>query len=252
MSAHAPRAWAKRVLSWLILDGGVLLYFANGTMVERIPAYRLRRYAESISDAKILNEAEKAVLEREEKAVDWNEISEIAREIWANEPKPFPIEISFFLDVFDWELGKAQGNLEHSEILAKETWEDLGTQYEDSYWDVDLSGMCFNLQTIEMLAPNAATPVADLLNPATSPAELSRKGGPGRRREYDWDGALLHLIGQAEINAIAPDPDAHGAQADITRVLADWFSDNGGKVPAESQLQSMAKRALDAIRAAKP
>ncbi|MDQ2762406.1 MAG: hypothetical protein M3Y22_02590, partial [Pseudomonadota bacterium] len=78
------------------------------------------------------------------------------------------------------------------------------------------------------------------------------KGGPGRRREYDWDGALFHLIGEAEKNGIAQDPEAHGAQADIKRKLADWFSLNGGKVPADSQLQSYAARALAAIRNAMP
>lgn len=63
---------------------------------------------------------------------------------------------------------------------------------------------------------------------------------------------MFHLIGQAEKNCIAPDPDAHGAQADIKRMLADWFSLNGGKVPADSQLQTFAARALNSIRQASP
>jgi len=103
------------------------------------------------------------------------------------------------------------------------------------------------------MAPNADIPKADLFS---SPAEQSetpaRIGGPGRRREHDWDGALLHLVGQAEKNSIAPDPDAHGAQADIVRLLAEWFHMKGDKVPAESQLQTFAKRALQAIRATDP
>ena len=106
---------------------------------------------------------------------------------------------------------------------------------------MDLGDMCFDLAKIEMIAPNAEAPKADLFSVlATQAAEHPvRKPGPGRRREYDWDGALLYLVGQAEKNSIAPDPEAHGAQANIVRVLADW-------------LQAYAKRALEAIRGTRP
>jgi hypothetical protein len=115
-----------------------------------------------------------------------------------------------------------------------------GSRGGKSAW-VTLTGVYFLRDSLACFAPSTTEQAV---------AEASSKGGPGRRREYDWDGALIYLIGQAELNGIAPDPEAHGVQADLIKLLADWFSLNGGKVPADSQLQTWAKRVLASIRSA--
>lgn len=81
-------------------------------------------------------------------------------------------------------------------------------------------------------------------------ADTKSNGGPGRRKEHDWEGALLYLIGQAELHGIAQTPDAHGMQSDIANMIGDWFGKNSSKVPVSSQLQAMAKRVLTAIKTA--
>ena len=113
--------------------------------------------------------------------------------------------------------------------------------------------MCFYFEEIEMLVPSALPPKNDLFGLDLDVVqEKTRLGGPGRSRTHDWEGAIFYLIGQAELNEIAPDPNALGAQAHIKKILADWFSQKSDRIPSESQLESYAKRALDAIRAAKP
>jgi hypothetical protein len=245
MSAHAPRAWSKRVLSWLILEGQVGLYFANGTMIERINTASLRYELQSqieqkFSEPEIVEKFENLL--KTEHSLEDDKIEQDVYEIsWSREPTLFLIEMFMSNDFIDWENGTVSGDLLYYEKKIERNWLDIRRFFEDSHWNVELSGMCFELTAIEMLAPSAVIPSSDLFSlPATAISEPKRMGGPGRRREYDWEGALLYLLGQAEINAIAPDPNAHGAQADIKRLLAD------------SQLESLAKRALESVRNAKP
>ena len=179
---------------------------------------------------------------------------DIRTDTWQGEARDFPIELIIHADELDWEEGLLSVWLhEHTRGWVGE-FDYLELEQEGDDLQVDLSDMCFSLESIEMLAPNGQIPKRDELpSSASRPNDHgSRRGGPGRRREYDWEGASFHLIGEAEKNSIAPDPAAHGAQADIKRKLADWFSSNGGKVPADSQLQAFAARALNAIRNAKP
>jgi hypothetical protein len=257
MSAHAPRAWSKRVLSWLILERKIDLFFANGLMIERIREFSLKyelldQIEKRVSDPSIVEKFQD-LLSSENSSEQFENERDVFDISWNNEPRNLPIEIFMYHDLIDWDNGTVSGELEYYEKELENEWQDLRRLFDHSHWSVELSGMCFELSAIEMLAPSAVIPMSDLFSiPVSATAEPKRAGGPGRRREYDWDGALLYLLGQAEINAIAPDPHAHGAQADIKRLLADWFSNNGGKVPADSQLETMAKRALESVRNAKP
>jgi len=158
-----------------------------------------------------------------------------------------------YADELDWEAGTVVVEFHDYTIPSVEDDSELAFAEEGDQLFCRLTDMCFDSSAIEMMAPGAELPRTDSFS-ATAPAaeNVTKRAGPGRRREYDWDGALLHLIGQAEKNSIAPNPDAHGAQADIKRRLADWFSLNGGKVPADSQLQALARRALDAIKSTEP
>jgi hypothetical protein len=256
LAAHAPRAWAKRVLSWQIYIGDFNLYFASGTITESLYGFALLHEAAKAGSGPGVDGVRTEFGEETATALvklGNTSLIPVRTDTWSNEARAFPGAVLVYAEELDWEAGCVLAKF-HRENIGELRWfEELEPQYRDSELTMDLASMCFELEKIEMMAPSAEAPKGDLFSLATQKSEPPvRKPGPGRRREYDWDGALLYLVGQAEKNSIAPDPEAHGAQANIARVLADWFSLNGGKVPADSQLQACAKRALDAIRGTRP
>jgi hypothetical protein len=266
LSVHAPRAWAKRLLSWQIYVGELELLFAAGTWRERMYAFHFTR-GENVLDPTtgvlragpdrsiedIRSEFGDEIANAVQKA-GANDMIDVRIETWHREPRTFPVEVLVHSEEVDWESGTITADFSGRFIESTSEESGLWTENEGADLTLNLLDMCFDLSDIEMIAPGASPPATVFLPRVTGAGSeaATRKGGPGRRREYDWDGALLHLVGQAEKNSIAPDPDAVGAQAAIKRILADWFSEHGGKIPADSQLQSFAKRALDAIRAAVP
>ena len=241
----APRPWARRMLAWHILETDAQLEFTSGCSIAMMGAFHFLEAAETndyfvttpeqISAAKALNPFDGVEVDRRP----------VEDSIF------IPIEATLWLDDFDWELGTAKGSLQSAVFFDPEAFEDVLGTYENGWIELDLSGLVFPLSLIEMLAPNASAPPVDLLSPKVAGSKM-REGGPGRRRKHDWDGALMSLIGEAERNSIAADPDAHGAQADIAARLADWFATRDLPIPANSQLQERARDVLASIRAANP
>jgi hypothetical protein len=249
-------AWAKRVLSWQTYIGDLNLYFASGTLTEYLYGFAILHQAAKAGNGSGVDAVRTEFGEEAASALQKlgeTSLIPVRTDTWSKEARGFPGAVLVYAEELDWEAGCALVKFHCENISELEGFEELEPQYRDSELTMDLADMCFELEKLEMMAPNGEAPTGDLFSPATQKLEPPvRKPGPGRRREYDWDGALLYLVGQAEKNSIAPDPGAHGAQANIARVLADWFSLHGGKVPADSQLQACAKRALDAIRETKP
>lgn len=242
----APRPWAKRMLAWHMFETVGFLEFSSGTLTEMMIAYHVLKASEAVN-AQVHPSCE--TVARAEAASQFEDV--ILEEHEPEFPFALPIEVILQIDHFDWESGTARGDLRHVDLINGDFYEDLLAQRKDSWLAFDLAGLSFPLSLIEMLAPNASPPPEDLFS-LEKLKGTDRIAGPGRRRKHDWDGALLHLIGEAERNAIAPDPDAHGAQADIVKLMADWFADNGAAIPANSQLQAKAKQVLEQVRAANP
>jgi len=240
----APRPWAKRMLAWHVFETTGILEFTSGTLTEKLTAHDFLELTTLDPDG------DDPTVLRAKAALPWEGII-IVEPRTPEFPFPLPIEAISQIDFFDWEAGVARGSMQHTTIIAPDFFEELKGQYQKSWIDFDLSGLSFTLSMIEMLAPSAPPPPNDLFT-ATPLKSDTRAGGPGRRRTHDWDGALLFLIGEAERNAIAPDPDAHGAQADVAKLMADWFAEQGAPIPANSQLQAKAKLVLEHIRAANP
>src|SRR5215204_3770925 len=248
----APRSWARRMLAWHVFETTGTLLFASGQAVEKMYGFSLLEWAKvPICDGSLgrgvenLGPSIEAVRRAEQS--DKSEVIEVERRELSL-PVEFPVELSAGMEIFDWEQGITRGSLHNLEIA--EYYEEPIPQRSDSWIDVDLSGLCFDLHLIEMLAPSASVPTQSLFATSAESPGGQKRGGPGRRRHHDWDGVLLYLIGEAERNEIAPDPDAHGAQADVANMMADWFAAQGSPVPVSSQLQTMAKRVLEHIRAA--
>jgi hypothetical protein len=240
----APRPWARRMLSWHLYETVGYVEFMSGSVIERLRGFQIIEWAEKLGqgsfDKGLLTKARSRPMDDIELDHEWNEF-----------PICLPVDTLAFLDAVDWERGTAKGELHDLGKRYEYLVEEWVPAHKDIWYSIDLADMNFPLSMIEMLAPNAPAPVDDLFARKANTA-VAAKGGPGRRRKHDWDGALLYLLGEAERNAIAPDPSAHGTQADIASMMADWFAKQGADIPANSQLQSMAGRVLRQIEATRP
>lgn len=94
-----------------------------------------------------------------------------------------------------------------------------------------------------MMQPNHELPEANA-NATTSAARI------GRPRTWDWDAATTHLLTVAQ----TPDglPTGKGAQAQIERIIADWFMKETNSTPAESLIRNHAAKIMRAIRPERP
>ena len=120
--------------------------------------------------------------------------------------------------------------------------EHLLTEFERAEFDFILTGMCFDFSVIEMLLPGQSLPESEM--PLRGNSE--RKGLVGRPAKWDWASVLEHLIGKAQ----TPDglPSGPGAQAEIERMIADWFMETEGGCPSESQIRHRAQRVMNTVK----
>lgn len=240
----APRPWARRMLAWHIFETTGALEFYGGKIVDKINAFALLELAEKGE----LMDCEKSYVETAKTMKPADEMVIGSRGV-QDEPFSIPVETALWLDQFDWENGSVKGSLQHTVFLAPDGFEEVQPLYTESWLEVDLHDLRFDLTFIEMLAPNAPAPPIDLLSVKDSTPKR-REGGPGRRRKHDWDNAFMALIAKAGQEPIVNDPHALGAQAEIANQLADWFAEQGCDIPAHSLLQEKAGDILRKIRAA--
>jgi hypothetical protein len=84
-------------------------------------------------------------------------------------------------------------------------------------------------------------------NPSSADGSVSNGKGRrrGRPRKWNWDEAIYAIIAEAN----KPDglPDGYGAQAEVGRMLAQWFRDNQNGEPASSEIGARAAKIMAAI-----
>jgi len=74
------------------------------------------------------------------------------------------------------------------------------------------------------------------------------KNKGGRPSVWDWESALIHLIVQA--NSLDGLPMDHGGQAQIEKIISEWFMQTTGNSPAESEIRKRASAVMKAISTA--
>lgn len=92
------------------------------------------------------------------------------------------------------------------------------------------------------------TPTDETLDLATDSLENAAKGRRvGRPPKWDWEAALCAITAIA--NSPNGLPDGHGAQAEVGRMLSQWFRDNQDGEPAASEIGARAAKIMSAIDA---
>lgn len=105
-----------------------------------------------------------------------------------------------------------------------------------SAWAIDVF---VNRQTVPLIgSAEKPTRVITLRNLPS----VERRGRP---RKWNWDGAMCAIIAKA--NAPSGLPEGYGAQAEIGRMLAKWFSENQNGEPTPSEIGLRAAQIMTAI-----
>lgn len=250
----APRPWLKRMLLWMMLDEKLSAYFTHGVIQPHTTVstflYGLENYDPKRPAEEQLKQGYDADFAA--KLIGKNTYDRVDDEptTWTETDEPHAVSVGFFMfaELRDWEAGSFSGTLfvesgTMKDVIFWDEEEHLLTNFERADFDFELSGLCFDAATIEMLLPSHVL--------EHQPSLLSRAftRPVGRPPKWNWEGALEHLVAQAQ----KPDglPSGPGAQAAIERMLSDWFVENENGAPAESQIRTHVQRVMRRIEMAK-
>lgn len=247
LSQSAPRPWVKRMLLWMIYCSDILAYCEKARSVawafaalQILHTQEKERGPEGLRD-KLLKHFDLNIVEQIINGGENNIVEEIVFDSTDHEEMREVAPGYFvFAQSIDWESGSLDIEIQESDIdsdLFDHDDELRGGSLENPNFKIRLEGLCFQREQIEMLQPSFE------LGPTTK-RTASSKARVGRPRTWDWDAATLHLLNIAQ----TPDglPTGAGAQAQIERLLADWFADTYGDAPSESQIRTHAQKAMRA------
>jgi hypothetical protein len=252
----APRPWVKRMLRWMIYDGELEPYFASGRIVPRSRVGSILSEIEGIDLNAPIDERD--ILTRqyfnesvsskivgrqfldfvEDDPIEWNESEE-----------PHATAAGYFIlaEDVDWEGGRISVEIHHEDVSDNRLFWDaddhLATMFPHANFDVTLWGMCFRWDNIEMLQPGIE------LTGVEEASKMTVRARVGRPRTWDWDGVMTYLIGVAQ----HPDglPSGAGAQAQIEKLIGDWFVKATGNSPSSSQIRASAQKIMASLNSPK-
>lgn len=238
------------MLLWMIFNGDIAPYFLEGRSVATVRSFSI--VMDALQREAFGPDREKLIRERfspdmAEKLLSTNpedEYTEVAHE-WGRDEEPKQVASGFFVyaSSINWEDGIVKATIYYSTKKDDELFWDrdsfFASELTDPDYEVTLKGLCFERDAIEMLQPHI-----ELAEP--SRALRDERPRLGRPRTWDWEGATAHLI------AIAQTPDGlpmgPGAQAQIERLVADWFMSSTGNTPAVSQVRQHATKIMKALK----
>lgn len=250
LATLAPRAWAKRLLKALVLDGELHLYARQGLVTETVWIGLLTTGRRTADGAEYIKpdpeEVARIYGEEIAEAIKGKAIMdevELHRDEWKDDPRDVPFAL-MLTDQVDFEAGsltfERYGNDIPDDWLS--TAEETFSRYNrESTHRIVLGDLCCSLEQVELLAPQATAPTPI----AQSQAVETLRGGPGRRPKWDWEGALAAVTAIA--NGVDGLPIGLGAQAEVERLLAEYFTAQSGGAPSESELRKRASRIMQAI-----
>jgi hypothetical protein len=244
------------MLLWMICSGELIPYFLKGKSIAKCPA--LVALLQGVGEGKSIDEARTTVRSRftaelAEKilAAKVGEVAKAGEYVetvayeWGEDEGPQQASAGFFLTFtnIEWKRGLINVEIDafdrHARAFFEEEEELLNSEFDDATYTITLAGLCFDIQSIELLQPNVEfAPVAV--------GQTEKRAPIGRPRVWDWDGATTYLLTIAQM----PDglPTGPGAQAQIERLIAEWFTKESGDAPAVSQVRQHATKIMRALK----
>jgi len=252
LAKSAPRTWCKRLLTQLIFEGHVTAYCTDGDLRGFIPVTCLLQnsdlaWADGEAFWAAVKEEWSVVAPTEKDLVQTpnGTLAPITGYRWYESDDFLPNQIGYgyfhHADEIDWE----EGRIEIQSIFPNEADRDYflsddlmygeekrrgEVQFSWLEFKVSLSGLSFESSAIE------------LISGLESPSPEKRAQRVGRPKKWDWEGALISVIGLAnEVDGIGQE---RGEQAKIEAEMAKWFLDTTGEQPQTSQLRKYANRIM--------
>lgn len=257
LSALAPRAWCKKLLTCLMFEGSLTPYASGGRLIGRVPLPILLdddniapkdggKFWAAVSD----KYGPGGPSEAEGKSTNRGILLRITGAAWSPDNVGFgnhAVGFGYFhyADSLDWEAGR----LTIESLFPDECWRELFLEddamfHSGSYlaqprfswleFEVELTDLCFERTAIEMLTG---------FEQPNNPVSHRRLGRP---KKWDWEGAMAHVAAEANRN---PDglPVGYGAQTKVEQLILNWFMTRSGETPAESEVRLRATKVLAAI-----
>lgn len=247
LSQIAPRPWVQRLLRWMAFDDEIRAFASKGQVLAHSSVYHY--IAELVEEAGEHAGPKMDALIKErypeefaEKLYGKDRYTDISEEThsWNDPEDPERVAPGFFLYAtsIEWDTGslsvdwfEAHGSFAEAIFLDGEMF---GTDFEEPHFSAEFEGLSFSFQEIELLLPQIE------LRPSSGfVAEARERNAPlGRPAKWNWEGALAHVISQAQ----TPDglPTGQGAQARIEEMISSWFVAETGNCPASSQVRQRA------------
>lgn len=258
LSQTAPRPWVQRLLRWMAFDEGLAAYSRKGIVqphcsVSDVTRHLIEKAGELSGlrmDAAIQAEFDD---EMAAKLIGKDPFSRFDGEplTWSESDEPIQIDIGFFLYAteIDWDAGvlKAEylpGEGELQEVFFPDS-ELLGSDLDRPEFEAVLEGLSFEFGKIEMLLPSME--LGQTIG--FTSAQHERRKPVGRPQKWDWEGAMAHVISQAQ----HPDglPTGPGAQAKIEALISEWFVREMLDTPSSSQVRQRAAKIIQMIETPK-
>lgn len=254
LSKAAPRPWVCRMLCWMVIDGQIDAYFDKAHIQGSGSAFQYfiphREEAGEESGPK-MDEIIRREYGREmaDKLAGKNAHDKILDDPieWEAEDGPQALDAGYILyaSEIDWDAGIVNCDWLPDDREIKDMWfpssEFLYSEFEHAEYTAKLEGMAFELNRIEMLLPTS-----ELRNSSGDTKQAGIiQSHIGRPRKWDWEGALAHIVAEAQ----TPDglPTGHGAQAKVEAMIANWFEAQSGNSPAVSQIRQRASKVMALI-----
>jgi hypothetical protein len=250
LAKSAPRPWIKKMLLWMIYEDELKAYFREGRIVPKLSLAmfllrRLGNFPPKEERASVIGaNFDEKLAARLNDLDEMDDVEDDPTE-WTVNDEPHQVSCGFFVYAsnIDWDAGALEAELDSFMDLDSEMFWDaedhLGSEFERPTFSVSLKGLCFERDAIEMLQPGV-----ELAAEKREPVEVRAR--TGRPRLWDWDGATMNLLKLAQ----HPDglPTGPGAQAQIERIISEWFAENTGNTPSASQVRHHAAQIMQAIK----
>jgi hypothetical protein len=251
LGKSAPRPWVKRMLLWMICTRELAPYFLGGKSIAKCLALGAvfqdvgSDVSAEIARTTVESRFSPKLADLIRRAGDRGYVKYITHEWGESDDGPQIVSPGYFLraDNIDWKNGIVQvevpmwDNVEQNYFNEEEDL--LTSEFDKADYKITLVGLSFDREAIEMLQPNVD------IGPAAA-GQTESRARIGRPRTWDWDGATTYLLSVAQ----TPDglPTGPGAQAQIERLISEWFTNDTGDAPAASQIRQHATKIMRALK----